>query len=326
MADVAAAAGVSVGTVSRVLRSHPRISAGTQERVRQVVAELGYVPNPLVGALMSWRRRRDVPGAFAVAVVVPKPVSVLPAARTMLSGVEARLAEAGCGVATMEIEADGSDSAAAGRKIRARGIPGVLLMPARSPREKLTLPWDGIACVSAGTRRVAPPMDAVVGDDHALVNAALEHARERGFRRPAVLLHAAADRLLESRQLAGALSWRWMHGGDTAPPLIDDGASIEPTLAWIREHRPDVVVAGSRWHRLACAARLRADECPRWISLGSEEGGIIARVYVDPVEVGRAAVDLLLARVRAWQVGLPAAPRTLLVPPVVEVAGSGEGR
>ncbi len=43
--DVAAAAGVSLGTVSNVLNRPQQVSAGTRERVERVMAELGFVRN-----------------------------------------------------------------------------------------------------------------------------------------------------------------------------------------------------------------------------------------------------------------------------------------
>ena len=43
--DVAALAGVSAATVSRVLDNRPEISAETKERVRAACDQLGYVPN-----------------------------------------------------------------------------------------------------------------------------------------------------------------------------------------------------------------------------------------------------------------------------------------
>src|SRR3954452_12940701 len=45
LADVAAAAGVSVALVSIVMRDAPGASAGTRQRVRQVADELGYRPD-----------------------------------------------------------------------------------------------------------------------------------------------------------------------------------------------------------------------------------------------------------------------------------------
>ena len=43
--DIAVAAGVSRGTVSRVLNNHPSVSAATRERVMQVIESLNYRPN-----------------------------------------------------------------------------------------------------------------------------------------------------------------------------------------------------------------------------------------------------------------------------------------
>lgn len=43
--DIAAQAGVSVMTVSKVLRDAPDISAATKSRVRQIAKQLGYVPD-----------------------------------------------------------------------------------------------------------------------------------------------------------------------------------------------------------------------------------------------------------------------------------------
>lgn len=43
--DVASVAGVSVGTVSRVLNAHPSVSATLRERVEKVIRETGFRPN-----------------------------------------------------------------------------------------------------------------------------------------------------------------------------------------------------------------------------------------------------------------------------------------
>jgi DNA-binding LacI/PurR family transcriptional regulator len=57
--DVAAASGVSRATVSFVLRGdrHMRISAATQERVRQAAQDLGYVPHGIARALREGSSR-----------------------------------------------------------------------------------------------------------------------------------------------------------------------------------------------------------------------------------------------------------------------------
>lgn len=51
--DVAAAAGVSVATVSRALRGLPSVAPATRARVEEVAARLNYVPDPYASSLSS---------------------------------------------------------------------------------------------------------------------------------------------------------------------------------------------------------------------------------------------------------------------------------
>jgi DNA-binding LacI/PurR family transcriptional regulator len=57
MADVAARAGVSHQTVSRVINGHPSVAPDTRERVQRAIAELGYRPNLAARALVTGSTR-----------------------------------------------------------------------------------------------------------------------------------------------------------------------------------------------------------------------------------------------------------------------------
>jgi DNA-binding LacI/PurR family transcriptional regulator len=57
MADVAARAGVSHQTVSRVINGHPHVAPQTRERVERAIAELGYRPNIAARALVTGSTR-----------------------------------------------------------------------------------------------------------------------------------------------------------------------------------------------------------------------------------------------------------------------------
>src|SRR3954452_23763359 len=57
MADVAAHAGVSHQTVSRVVNGHPNVAPTTRERVERAIAELGYRPNVAARALVTGSTR-----------------------------------------------------------------------------------------------------------------------------------------------------------------------------------------------------------------------------------------------------------------------------
>ena len=57
MSDVAALAGVSHQTVSRVINGHPNVAPQTRERVEAAIAQLGYRPNIAARALVTGSTR-----------------------------------------------------------------------------------------------------------------------------------------------------------------------------------------------------------------------------------------------------------------------------
>ena len=60
--DVALAAGVSVGTVSKVLNKTGTIATATRERVAQVAQTLNFRPNTLAQSLHSGKFISRMPG------------------------------------------------------------------------------------------------------------------------------------------------------------------------------------------------------------------------------------------------------------------------
>jgi LacI family transcriptional regulator len=93
--DVARLAGVSTATVSRVVHGQDRVRDATRERVQQVIAELGYVPDGAAQSLS--RRRKNVIGLVCVEHVGPAPKQYDIESTSLLfydevlRGVEARL-------------------------------------------------------------------------------------------------------------------------------------------------------------------------------------------------------------------------------------------
>ncbi len=84
--DVAAAANVSVATVSRALRHLPNVADSTRERVIDIAEAMGYRPDPAASRLATGRTR-------TVTVVVPHLSSWY--FSTVIAGAEAVCAEAG---------------------------------------------------------------------------------------------------------------------------------------------------------------------------------------------------------------------------------------
>jgi DNA-binding LacI/PurR family transcriptional regulator len=87
--EVAVAAGVGRGTVSRVINGSPQVSVAAKEAVERAIAELGYVPNPAARALVT--QRTD-----SVALVISESEGRLfgePFFAGIIRGISAMLAE-----------------------------------------------------------------------------------------------------------------------------------------------------------------------------------------------------------------------------------------
>lgn len=65
---IAELAGVSVGTVDRALNNRPGVNKEVAERINQIAASVGYVPNPVAKGLVA--RRKDL--KFGVVICTPK--------------------------------------------------------------------------------------------------------------------------------------------------------------------------------------------------------------------------------------------------------------
>ncbi|MFT4210789.1 MAG: LacI family DNA-binding transcriptional regulator [Microbacterium sp.] len=107
--DVAARAGVSGQTVSRVANDHPNVSPATRSRVLAAMAELGYRPN---GAARALRR-----GAFASIGVVVFDLQTLGNLRT-LGAVADRAAALGYAIELIQVDAEPA--------VRADGVSSAL--------------------------------------------------------------------------------------------------------------------------------------------------------------------------------------------------------
>jgi DNA-binding LacI/PurR family transcriptional regulator len=101
MTDVAALAGVSHQTVSRVLNNHPNVRERTRVRVLAAIAELGYRPNRAAKALVTGRSQ--IIGVVAQSSTLFGPASLLAA-----FGIAA--AEAGFAVSVASIRQLDGDS------------------------------------------------------------------------------------------------------------------------------------------------------------------------------------------------------------------------
>jgi len=308
MKDVAARAGVSLGTVSNVLNRPDRVSASTRHRVESAITALGFVRNESARQLRSGRSR-------TLAYVV------LDAANPFFTDVAAGVQRSadGAGLATYLCDC-GDDPARQARYLELlaeQRVQGVLITPVDSTDPRLEqLPRQGtpVVVVDRGT---GPAHCSVAVDDVAGGTMAAGHLLDQGHERIAVVGGPVALKQVADR-IAGARS-ALEHAG-RAP---DDLVVVETSGLTVAEGRR----AGERLAGLPTRRRPTGVFCAndllalgllqRSIHLGLRVPDDLAIVGYDDIEfaeaaavpltsvaqprdlLGRTAVELLLAEVEA---------------------------
>lgn len=175
MKDIAAELGVSVMTVSKVLRNEGRVGAATRERILQRVKELDYQPNLNARSLVSGR-------SFLIGLIVPDLMHPFFAA--MAKSVSRKLRAKGYGVAISSSEEDPDIERHEISTFLARGVDALIVASSqRSGKAFKRIEDEGVPYVLAD--RIVPGLKAhfVGSDDKAIGIMATEHLIERGYRR-----------------------------------------------------------------------------------------------------------------------------------------------
>ena len=177
IAEVAAEAGVGVGTVSRVLNGSPSVSEDTRKRVLEAIAALDYQPSAVARALSTGRTN-------AVGVIAPffTQSSVI----ERLRGISRSLAGAGYQLVLLDVERP-EQRAEAFRTLGVRGrIDGLLTISlAPTDREQRRLQQTGVPIVLVD--RAHDTLPSITIDDVEGGRMAAEHLLALGHRRIAFL-------------------------------------------------------------------------------------------------------------------------------------------
>jgi LacI family transcriptional regulator len=241
LADIAAAAGVSLATASRSLAQPEIVSPQTRARVRSAALRLGG-PHALDAA-------RGVPGNGVAAIV---PTLDNPIFSRALQSMQAVLAEAGHHLLVASSDHQPETELAVLRGLLARGVDGLILVGAQRPAEA----WDLLA--AAGVPVVLtwcddPRFDAVVVDNHEAGRLAAAHLISLGHTRLGAVCGAMRHNDRQRARIAGVRDALASQGLD-----LPDWRVVEQ----------DFTLAGGR---TGCAALLALAEPPTAIVCGIDQ-------------------------------------------------------
>ena len=313
---------LSPATVSLALRESPRVVAATRRRVQRAAARLGYRPNPLVGSVLTAVRRASHGGFQGALLAINHwpgagaPV-LLPFHREVLAGAKRRAAELGYSL-TMAWEGPHHLSVPRLNAIlAARNIHGVLVMPFPETRDFGALAWGQLSGVVMDNCLGTPALHSVLPDHQATLLAAVGRLAARGYRRPGLMIAGWRDARVKHRWSGGYFSaCMACYGKLPVSELADPERGRAAFIAWMRRHRPDVVLAHEHLMAREWLTALELD-VPADVGLLSlnctESVAPCAALDQQPALLGTAAIESLVAQLQRNERGVPAQPKTITI-------------
>lgn len=194
--DVARKAEVSTATVSRYLNDPSLVAAATGERVRDVILELGYIPNTLAGSLASSSSR-------VVAIVVPGMTNSI--AEETVEALVSRLSSRGVVPLLGVTHLDPDRLMAITRAALGMQAKALIFTNVVPPELRQLLQRTGTTVIEIwGLPR--DPVDVAIGFSHTEVGHQLaEFAHQHGYRRP----HLVSAESVRGMIRGAAFADRW---------------------------------------------------------------------------------------------------------------------
>ena len=234
MRDVAALAGVSLKTVSRVVNDEPAVSDDVRARVRRAVERLDYRHN-----LAASNLRRKVVRTSVVGAVLQDLANSF--SSSLLRSLEDAARDRQTAILAASLDEDPERELALVADLVGRRVDGLVIMPASSRQEYLEVELrSGLPTVFVDRRPRGVDTDSVTVDNLAGGREAAAHLLSRGHRNIAVL-----GDLLSIQTAALRL----------------DGVRTELAHAGVA-HRPDLVATDLRTSEAAEEALVRMLKSP----------------------------------------------------------------
>lgn len=327
MRDVAAMAGVSFKTVSRVVNDEAGVSDALRGRVRAAVEQLHYRHN-----LAASNLRRTAPRTATVGALLQDVGNSFSAA--LLRSLENCLRERNIAVLASSLDEEPERERRLVHDLVARRVDGLVLMPASASQEYLISERRaGLPTVFVDRAPQGVDADSVTVDNHAGGAMAARHLLAQGHRRIACLSDLARIRTAAQRQ-AGFTEAMATGGLGEGGELVRDNlrsagaAQAALTELMLLPDPPTAVFAGRNDLSIGAVRALRALGLSHRVALVGFDDFPLADVLEpaltvvrqDVIRVGNEVGRLLLARLD----GDTSSPVHVVLTPALVVRGSGE--
>jgi LacI family transcriptional regulator len=309
--------------VSLALRNHASIPPTTRAKVQAAAQELGYRPNPLISALMTYHRSTRPARATDLGLAMVIDFSKNGPWRSYLSeellrGASARAEEHGYRMDEFWLR----DLKMSARRLSGilyrRSIPGVIVAPLPAAHGHLRMEWPQFSAISIGATLLAPNLHRVTTNRYLGMRLALRQLRRKKFERIGLAIHQNQDARVDN-QWSAAYVWEQQRtpAARRIPPFIvgDRDWNERKFGNWFDAYRPEVVLAHSPLiveflQKLGNRVPEDVGFAHLWLP---DQSGQFAGLYHDPTAIGAAAVDFVVGMIQRNERGAPQAPQTVLL-------------
>lgn len=324
--DVATRAGVHLTTAARAMKNDPRVRPETLARVRRIAEELGYMPDPMLNALSSYRvATRASPYHGTVGWITDYPTRdgwKIEAFAFYRRGAVEALARHGYLVEDFWLREPGYSTRRIAQILHSRGIRGLLIPPLPTFEARLDLPLEEFASVTFGYTLARPVLHRVTTSHYQNMQTCLRRLHGLGYRRPGYVIWDEISKRVHELWTAAYRTPPFAGEWGEVPilhlarnPTTFSDANRDIFLKWVKTHRPDAVLVVDR-HILdwLTGAGYRVPEDIAYVSPSLQESNPDhAGVFEPSLEVGKAGGDFLAGMLARGESGLPEMPRRLLL-------------
>lgn len=326
LSAVAAAAGVSIMTVSRVMRNSRFVSAATRDQVQKAAQRLGYQPNPQIARLMSLVRKAKGRRLSAVIGVIRDdlPDDELHEGAyqyVQIADIRARASQHGYRADEFSLGRDGLMPARLGRILKARGVEGIIVSPQSSRIIGAHLDYAPFAAATFGYGLPSPALHRASTNMMQGILTAADTLERRGYQRIGIAVTRWIDARADHTYSGALLHYQQKLSARQRVPFlyVPDNLARGSQLfsAWMKKHRPDAIISFDTY-------------VPEWLTeLGlsiPEDVGLVVHDWTERMtgfagihhrraHVAAAAVDLVATQLTQNEKGIPEVPRQILIPP-----------
>ena len=323
---IASISGFSTATVSLALRNNPKIPEETRRKIRRIAQRCGYSPDPRVRDLMGVVRQSADPGNRGCIGVIsfydsPRPWERSRHLSRLYEGMTIRSEELGYRLEPMWLRAPDMTSRRFRNILDTRGIEGLVCFGSPNIGEGFPPEFDHYSIVTQGVS-IRTACHRVINNAFSDTQRVLNRLQKLGYRRPGLILSNYEHHRGAHANLSAYLGWCENYIGDPrlVPVLRIDTVEPEFVLAWIKSHKPDVILVVHDANALSAFNSLLRDNgisVPDDLGVAALSpilhGTPFSGIEEDQHLMGAWVVELVVSRIMNRDFGVPKNPRTEMV-------------